>query len=258
LQCAICGQAFQFLGRHLTGSHSMSVEQYQTQYPDAPTITETMRTSRGRGGTSQGLYQSYEGSAPDDYLRQFLVGALLGDGSLEKAPNRPNARYADGGNNELYMRWRHELLSRYFHTSIAERVSKPDKRTEKSYRGWWVRTSVHPMLTEWHTHWYQPKKIVPLHFIDQYLSAFALTVWLCDDGHIGNNQAYLYTMAFSEHDTQRLAELLKQRFGLLASVLKNKYQQPYLLFGAAMVPRIRQMMSVFAIPGMEYKYISRG
>lgn len=192
------------------------------------------------------------GNELDSHLFEFLIGALLGDGSIEKRLNKANARYAEGGSNELYLRWKYEFLQQYFSCSWKERQSLPHPKTGKSYKGWWLRTTVHPLLTKWHLEWYESHKIVPKALVEKYLTEFALAIWFCDDGYSGRFSK-LYTMAFSEEEVKFLANLLRSRFGLSSRVRMNKQKQPFICFPVFESQKIREIIAPFSLPGMAYK-----
>lgn len=150
ISCAICGGRFEVIQSSHLRKHDVTIKRYREQFPDAPLVSKRMRLERSKGAISQSKYLDYEGKAVDQRLFEFLTGTLLGDGSLEKREGKLNARYKEGGNNFLYIKWKHNFLSEYFHCTFQERHSKPDSRTGNSYLGWWITTSVHPILTEWH------------------------------------------------------------------------------------------------------------
>lgn len=115
-----------------------------------------------------------------------------------------------------------------------------------------MRTSVHPQFTEFHEQWYKPKKILPQDFINKYLTEFALTIWFCDDG-CSSSGIFFYTMGFSESEVKFLVSLLKSRFNLSGSILKNQKQQLLIRLHANSKDRLREIIANYAIPGMEYK-----
>lgn len=255
LRCAICGEPQQAIGRHVS-IHGMSLADYRTQYPGAPLSTPSVGVLRGKGGESQGQSRrdAYQGQLPDPYLAEFLTGVLLGDGHLEC--RKKNARYAEGGSNELYLRWKHSVLQRYFPTTFDQRLSAPHVRSGKRYQGWWIKTSAHPLLTEAHAAWYSGGiKGVPANIVEQHLTEFALAVWFCDDGCSlkDRSTANLYTMAFQLSDVEFLQELLFRRFSLSTNILFNKKRQPYLSFGRASRIALQAILQRVALPGMDYK-----
>lgn len=257
-RCAICGEPQQTIGRHLA-VHDLSSAEYKARYPDAPLATAAVRAFRSKGSSSQAQARrdAYQGRLPDQYLAEFLTGALLGDGSLEC--RKKNARYAEGGKNEMYLRWKHSVLQRYFPATFKERLSAPHVRSGKCYRGWWVRTVSHPLLTEAYKDWYSGGvKGVPAGVVEQHLTEFALAVWFCDDGNASKDrgQANLYTMGFQLGDVKFLQELLLLRFGLASNILFNKKRQPFLQFGHAARIGLQEILRRNPLPGMDYKAIS--
>ena len=252
VDCAVCGERFPVIQNTHLKSHGLTIAQYRELFPSAPLMTEEMKEIRGKGAIAQSHYLTYPGKQPDAKLFEFLTGSLLGDGSLEKQPKKINARYAEGGNNQLYLQWKYNFLSQYFQCSFKERLSSPHTKSGKCYQGWWIRTTVHPLLTEWQNRWYKGCKVVPQILVSQYLTEFALTVWFCDDG-CGTNGAHLYTMAFTDEEVIFLSDLLLSRFGLSNSILKNKQGQPFIRFRAAASRKIKEIINDFKIPGMGYK-----
>lgn len=233
LRCAICGEPHQTIGRHVA-IHGISLADYRIRYPDAPLIVASVRVLRGKGSAAQAQARrdAYQGREPDQYLAEFLTGTLLGDGHLECC--KKNSRYAEGGNNETYLRWKHSVLQRYFPTTFTQRLSAPHIRSGKRYLGWWIKTTVHPMLTEAHRSWYSGDvKRVPFDIVEQHLTEFALAVWFCDDGSAPKSWygAQLYTQGFQLDEVEFLQELLHRRFRLSTKILFNKKRQPFLSIG---------------------------
>ena len=190
-------------------------------------------------------------------LLEFLTGTMLGDGSLELKGPRCNARYAEGSSNADYARWKADQLSRSFTVRFKERLSSPHVRTGRRYRGWWLRTLTHPLLTVWRHAWYpQGKKIVPFDLVKKHLTPFALTVWFCDDGSSAHKDglADLYPHAFSRVEVEWLASLLMERFGLPSRLARNGNSDKTIRFSR---PARNQLMEIIASvgvpPGMAYK-----
>jgi hypothetical protein len=211
-----------------------------------------MKLQRGKEATKRSHYLKYEGKEPDRELYEFLTGCLLGDGSLEKHSSKLNARYAEGGSNQKYLEWKYKFISQYFSCSFKERISSPHTKTGKRYQGWWLRTTVHPVLTELHWQWYSKVKIIPKKLITKYLTEFALAIWFCDDG-CSSGSANFYTMGFSDNEVEFLSTLLESRFDLYGSILKNKSNQSFIRLSADSKRKLSKIVAKFSIPGMEYK-----
>jgi len=250
--CAVCNQQFEMIHHSHLKIHGLTVKQYKNIYPGLPTLNSRMKQTRGQGALTQSHYLNYIGREPDGKLYEFLTGSLLGDGHLEKTSKKRNARYAEGGGNQKYLEWKNEFLSQYFSCVFSERLSSPHTKTEKQYQGWWLRTKVHPVLTELHSEWYCQKKVVPQPLILKYLSEFALIIGFCDDGSSSHGIRF-YTMAFSADEVEFLVTLLKSRFGLQGNILKNKKNQMFINLDTNSKRKFRKITSQFSIPGMEYK-----
>lgn len=250
--CALCNQQFEMIHHSHLKIHGLTVSQYKKLYPHLPTLNSRMKQTRGQGSITQSHYLKYSGKEPDRELYEFLTGCLLGDGSLEKGVKKLNARYAEGGSNRKYLEWKYKFLSQYFSCSFKKRLSPPHTKTGKQYKGWWLKTRVHPVLTEIYKQWYNSKKVIPINFIEQYLTELALTTWFCDDG-CSSGAIIFYTMAFSDEEVEFLADLIKFRFDLCCSILRNKKQQPFLRLNANSRSKFRDIVSKFSVPGMEYK-----
>lgn len=255
VECQICHRHFaSLLGKHLA-KHGLSIAEYRTQFPDAPMMIAAMSESRSKGGLIQALRNAYDGQAPDSKLFSFLLGAMLGDGSLE-CPKR-NARYVDASSNEAYATWKHALLKAYFPTTITKRVSQPHKKTGREYTAWFVRTASHPLLTEWHTAWYPDHKRVSRDLVLKHLDSFALAVWFFDDGHHGRSGLFLYTLGFEVSDVEWLAGLLSARFCLEAIAWQNNRGQAMIRIPASSIERFLDLVRPHVAPGMDYKIMGR-
>ncbi|WP_019505246.1 LAGLIDADG endonuclease [Pleurocapsa sp. PCC 7319] len=250
--CAVCNQQFEMIGYSHLRTHGLTTKEYKILYPNFPVLNSRIQQQRGKEAAGRSHYLNYKGKKPDKELYEFLTGSLLGDGCLERRSSKRNARYAEGGSNQKYLEWKYKFISQYFSCSFNERISSPHTKTGKRYQGWWLRTKVHPVLTELHSQWYSEAKVIPEKLIKKYLTKFALAVWFCDDG-CSSGSANFYTMAFSDNEVEFLAALLESRFDLCGSILKNQKNQPFIRLSADSKRKLSKIVSKFSIPGMEYK-----
>jgi hypothetical protein len=249
--CMVCGAKQEVISHLHLATHGLTVKEYREKYPDAPMMGSSMKASRSKGVEGRRKWTKYGGKEPDKKLFSFLTGTMLGDGSLENQVK--TARYCEGGKNQFYLKHKRALLAEYFPTTFKHRFSKPDKRTGKSYEGWWVRTCGHPLLKEWHTKWYPAKKSVCRELVLEHLDPLALAFWFYDDGHLSPSGACLYTMAFAKEDVEFLSGLLKDRFDIDNWVRENEHGQFYIYVGAKGRPRLLEVIGQHPMPGMAYK-----
>lgn len=253
IPCAVCGERFEVIQHGHVQKHGLTVQEYKALYPDAPIVNNRMKEKRGKGSVNQSRHLNYNGKEPDQFLFEFLTGTMLGDGSLEKQKNKKNARYVEGGSNKEYIESKYHFLSQYFPCTLNERISSPHVKSGKRYKGYWIRTCVHPILTEWHGYWYRNKiKIVPYDLVEKYLSILALVLWFCDDG-CSSQRTTFYTMGFTHEEVHFLRDILWDKFQLSGNILFNKNDQPFISLDAASRKNFRTMCSCISIPGMEYK-----
>ena len=251
--CAVCNQQFEMIHHNHLKKHGLTVKEYKKLYPEQPILNSRTKQTRGQGSKVQSHYLAYPGKTIDEKIYEFLTGTLLGDGSIEKGKNKQNARYVEGGKNQKYLEWKYNFLSEYFPCNFQERLSAPHTTTKKQYQGWWLRTKVHPALTDLHSQWYvEQKKIVPKNLVLQYMTEFALIIWFCDDG-CSTESIRFYTLSFTESEVIFLADLLRCRFALDSTILKNKNHQYFIRLTANAKHKIREIVSAHNIPGMEYK-----
>ena len=250
--CAVCNRQFEIIGLNHLKTHGLTREEYKKLYPGFPMFNSRMKQQRKKEAEKRSHYLSYEGKKPDKELYEFLTGCLIGDGHLEIASNKGNARYAEGGSNQKYLEWKYKFISQYFPCTFNERISSPHTKTGKQYQGWWLKTKVHPVLSELHSQWYSKRKVIPKNSITKYLTEFALVVWFCDDG-CSSGSANFCTLAYSDNEVEFLAGLLETRFGLSGSILKNKKKQSLIRLNADSKRKLSKIVAKFSIPGMEYK-----
>ncbi len=256
VSCAICGGRFaSIVPKHLL-RHAMTMAEYRAKFPLAELHSSVACEGHGKGGAVQAQHLTYDGAAPDARLLSFMTGALLGDGCLELT--KQSARWAEGGSNSAYMEWKYRTLRAYFPCKFTERLSAPHVNSGKRYRGWWLRSATHPLLTAWRVRWYGESKGVPRDLVLRHLDEFALAVWFCDDGCRGRSGSNIYTMAFSHDDVEFLRCLLLSRFGIAATLLTTKGKAspglPFIRTRAASQPTLDAIIAKFAIPGMSYKH----
>ena len=233
--CVVCGQSFlRIVPNHLR-SHGMTYSEYVALYPNAPLVCGGQSKILASSSLSRSRFQSYDGKTPDARLYEFLTGALLGDGTITRKSFGGHARYSEGGCNRAYIHWKRDFLAEYIPASeVAERTGKPHRATGKRYTGWFYKTGVHPLLTEWHAQWYLPAKSVPRELVEKWLTPFSFAVWFCDDGNLRDGKngraACLYTMGFSHEDASWLKQLIENRFCLSPVIRFNSSAKPYLWF----------------------------
>lgn len=250
--CQICQEEFEMIHHSHLKKHGLTVSEYKTRFPKSEILNDRIRNIKSKTASKRSKYLSYNGKNVDKKLYEFMAGTLLGDGSIERRSVKRNARYAEGGNNKAYLTWKKCFLEEYFSCSFQERLSRPHPKTGKRYKGWWIKTTVHPELSNLHSLWYSDKKKIPKDFIENYLTEFAFSIWFYDDGCMSSG-SFLYTLNFSEDEVCFLSRLINEKFRLKNSVLKNKQNQYFIRISNYSKSTLSSILNRHPIPGMEYK-----
>ena len=248
--CQLCGKQLLAIDWKHLKFHDITTEQYHSMFPGMPTQSPDVLEQRKETKCAN----LYDPLMLTDKMRSFLVGTLLGDGSLESTGG--HARYKETAGNGEYLRWKAAILAEQFQIRFSE-GDYQSKQTGRTYRRHRLATLAHPVLGEWRQNWYpKGKKIVCRPDVEAFLDPLALAVWFYDDGHISRTArsycAFLYTLAFTPDNVDWLAALLLSRFGIDCYKAKvGKYSGIRIRREGR--DRLLDLISTYPAPGMAYK-----
>ncbi|SRR5258706_5280348 len=166
-------------------------------------------------------------------LRGFMVGSLIGDGSIPtQRYTTPKCRYSEGHSAEFgeYMRWKADFIAQALPVTytIGERK---DPRNGSVYINFVTTTS--KFFWKLRNIFYQPdgKRQMPFEFVEKYFNELALAVLFMDDGNLEFSStglfktAEIYTMSYQYDEVVWFRDFIEKRFGLNFSVRtrRNKY-----------------------------------
>lgn len=115
--------------------------------------------------------------------QMLIVGTLLGDGYLDKTTRGYSLRIHHGISQKEYVDYKYLIINSF--------VNSAPKQSRKAY---YFRTISHPYLNVLRKHFYiQQKKILPKIFLEENFNAFALAIWIMDDGAADHNQIRINT-----------------------------------------------------------------
>ena len=154
-----------------------------------------------------------------DVQKEVLIGCLLGDGCLYLGPNSKNAIFSYTSKHKEMVELVYSYLSPLLNK--IEYYEYRDKRTNKTYTRYIVRSISHPIFTSIYHMWYvDGKKCIPKDILYRPLTCL---FWYLGDGgivhHKSTDELYLSTHCFSKSE--------------LEIVVKNSELQkfdPHLLF----------------------------
>jgi hypothetical protein len=173
---------------------------------------------------------------------ELVVGSLLGDGTLLKTTSGYCFRVHHGRRQRELVDWKYAELARSVRTA-----------PKLSGNGYYFRTVSHPRLAELRESFYAgTTKTVPIELLESSLSEFGLAVWIMDDGAAEGNQLRLNTQSFSIAEVERLAGLLRAKFGIKMTINIDK-GRPRLRCKAESMARLIEFVRPHTLPNMLYK-----
>ena len=168
----------------------------------------------------------------DPFLKQVLVGNILGDIYLRKFSPKANVRlvFRQSSVNSSYLFHLYNLFQEFVTTppSVSEVV---DKKTGKSRFNLCFTTLALPCFNEIYNIFYlDGKKIIPNN-IAEYLTRVSLAYWIMDDGSFTGNGLKLHTNAFTLEELNLLIEALNKNFSIKATInISNREKAQYTLY----------------------------
>ena len=159
------------------------------------------------------------------FLKQIIVGKILGDGHLEKnGTHSYRLKIEHSIAQKDYVDWCYEHL-KYF-------CSQPPKtRLHKDSRGkicekYTFQTRSFENFKFFADQFYSDgKKTIPRRIIQKLLTPLSIAVWFMDDGSVkskNTNGRILNTQGFSRTEVEKLCQALNAKFDLHAQLRKQK------------------------------------
>ena len=175
--------------------------------------------------------------------RDLVIGSLLGDGYLMPTTAGCCFRVSHGQQQRHYVDWKFGIISDYVRT--APRTCG---------RSYYFRTVTHPEFAGLRQSFYSHGAVkgVPIDLMEREMTALGLAIWFMDDGTADRNQVRINTQSFSYDENLMLVEFLHAKFGLTATINKDK-DRHRLRLGAKAMDRFVDLVAPFVIPSMQYK-----
>ena len=191
--------------------------------------------------------------------RSFIIGSLLGDGTMRMGKGAINANFKveQGVVQKDYVFWKYEILKSLVFTEpkISYRYN-PEK--EIYPKSWWFRTIRHPLLTQIYDTFYirdgykTGRKIIPENIID-LLDSFGLAVWIMDDGSYNKGVIDISTYSFLLPEIKLLQEILKKKFNVEFRYYKDRDKGYRMYCNMKETKKLIQTIKPYIIPSMMYK-----
>lgn len=168
----------------------------------------------------------------NNYQKEILNGAMLGDGSLCISKNGINAQFCYTSKSLQHVEFVTKEFLQYSYKEGIKHISVFDKRTNKTYERYTFRTISDNGLTNIYNQWYRNKiKHIPR---DLILTPTTCLIWYIGDGCICNSSKHngqhikLATNCFTKEEQENiLLPQLKQFDARLNKVGKSKNTGEY-------------------------------
>lgn len=193
-------------------------------------------------------------------LKSFIIGSLLGDGSLTKAKNKQNSSYREGHSSKQkeYLLWKKNILEK--NLDIVMRYNEYPHKIYKSITCR-IESNAHSYFTKLYKLFYpNHKKQLPFKFIEKYFNELSLAILIMDDGYVNwrnktISEITLCVSNFSDEEVLFLNQLLYSKFDLIGKISKQKNKYPIIRFYGNSARKVIQLISPYVskIECMKYK-----
>lgn len=190
----------------------------------------------------------------NEYLKEILVGLLLGD-----LYGRQKSAYAmfvfkQGLKNQDYLHHLYSIFNEYSASAPKSTISLPHPKTGKCYTSFIFYTYSLLCFNEIYNMFYiSGKKVIPVNIFD-LLTPLCLAYWIADDGSWNKVNKYvtLCTDSFTLVEVQQLIEVLNTKFNLRCYKTKsgNNFR---IIIPSYSIPTLRELLSSHIPPMMKYK-----
>ena len=171
-----------------------------------------------------------------------VIGSLLGDGTLLETTRGWCFRSHHSARQAAYVLWKYERLRDF--------VQTPPREYENRI---YFRTVSHSLFSSLRAQFYVGRrKVVPLDLLANEMTALALAVWIMDDGSADGHAVRLNTQAFTRTENQALLGLLRSRFGLNATLNRDKGAHR-LRVSATDRAKLHHLVGPYILPELAYK-----
>ena len=164
---------------------------------------------------------------PSDQF-QLIIGSLMGDARLEcrsksiRAKHTARLRIHQSDKQKEYVFWKYQILKNLVRRGPRFTKVWHDKKRNKNHYSWYFHTVSSETFGLFHRFFYRNgTKIVPVELLKE-LNLLGLAIWYMDDGSNNGNSITLNTHCFSEQEQVVIQDLLKNTFGVVATIVKDR------------------------------------
>lgn len=205
-----------------------------------------------------------------DNVKEFILGSLLGDGSVVKKGPQHRLSYSHGMKQKEYISHKKEVLGELSLSKIQKVKTKGhnincyiknewQEHYISEYNGFVLHSKVHPHFTELRNKLYVKKKKVINEWWLNQLTNRSLAYWFMDDGcanYTDNSYVIMmstYCYTYDEH--LLLKDFLNNKFkiDIILQKVKNRGYGYTTRLNVENSKKLRDLMQPYIIPSMLYK-----
>lgn len=182
--------------------------------------------------------------------KQFILGSLLGDLSLQKNAKNASLSLVQSSEQKNFFMKKVDLLGEFM--GAFKESKQFDKRTNKTYYQYRGNSKCHPEFTKIYNILYKNGiKTITQEYLDLIDAPIALAYWFMDDG---TSRGTFATNCFSEQEVDLLSSWLSSKWNIITTKQKNSNQ--FVIHISAKSRKLFEDLIVpYIIPEMRYKLI---
>lgn len=199
----------------------------------------------------------------DERQRKFILGDLLGDGSIT---SRGMFQCSHSHKQLSYIQYKMGLLKNLVSPNfdlIYNRVK--NYQNGKEYYSYYLRTMNNEFLKEIYDKYYVNNvKIFPIDYLlDSEFDEYSLAIWYMDDGSRNGNSATLHTYGFGMDGNIQISRFILKKFGIFPEIKnwgkenRNADKSCCLYFSASNSDKFFQTVAPHILPYFQYKLPER-
>ncbi|MEO5646602.1 MAG: hypothetical protein ABIO57_00005 [Candidatus Paceibacterota bacterium] len=191
--------------------------------------------------------------------RSFIIGSMLGDATMRIGEKAKNANFKIDHclEQKEYVFWKYEILKNLVLTppQMSYRNTEQGIRYEKS---WWFRTVRHPVLTDMYNQFYTKesyrcgRKIISDSILES-IDAFAMAVWVMDDGSYNQGKIDISTYSFTLEEIEKLCSVIQKKFNVTMLYHKDRDKGYRMYCNKVETQKLIDLICPYIIKTMRYK-----
>lgn len=196
----------------------------------------------------QGLSSNrYEILKQDDNFKQFIIGSILGDGSIESS-----GRLTFGHSEKQldYLKWKLGFLKSYSlsNGTITKCTQVSTRYKSGECTSYHSKSKTHSYFKDLRKTFYSERKNIEKDLIKE-MNEFGLAIWYMDDGGICTRSYQINSQSFTNNEVEFLIKILKTNFNIEASYDKNNV----IYIKTCSKELFKNLIEPYVIPCMKYK-----